>query len=99
MYAPGHITREEEAKFPFFNDHKEAGEWFKEKYGDHFVLTSSEMIDDQICYFYYLILDRKVFETCQKEMETTGIMTDAIKFMGSYQEIQIREDGSVHIVH
>jgi hypothetical protein len=52
------------------------------------------MIDDQICYFYYLILDRKVFEAGQKEMESKGIMTDAIKFMGSYQE-----DGSVHIVH
>jgi hypothetical protein len=32
-------------------------------------------------------------------MESKGIMTDAIEFMGSYQEIQIMEDGSVHIVH
>jgi hypothetical protein len=40
-----------------------------------------------VCYFYYLILDRKVFEAGQKEKESKGIMTDAIKFMGSYQEI------------
>jgi hypothetical protein len=99
MYATGHITHEEEAKLPFFNDYEEAREWFKEKYGDSFILTSSEIIDDQICYFYYLILDHKVFEAGQKEKESKGIMTDAINFMGSYQEIQIMEDGSVHIVH
>ncbi len=52
-----------------------------------------------VCYFYYLILDRKVFEAGQKEIESMGITTDAIQFMGSYQEIQIMEDGSVHIVH
>ena len=63
------------------------------------MLTSSELIDGQICYFYYLILDRKVFESGQKEMATKGIMTDAIKFMGSYQEIHIMKDGSFHIVH
>jgi hypothetical protein len=99
MYAPGHITREEEAKLSFFKDYKEAREWFKEKYGDRFIFTSSEMIDGPIYYFYYLILDRKVFEVGRKVMESKGIMTDAINFMGSYQEIQIMEDGSVHIVH
>ncbi len=99
MYAPGHITREEEAKLPFFNDHKEAREWFKDIYGDRFIFTSSEWMDDQICYFFYLILDRNVFEAGQKEMESKGIMTDAVKFMGSFQEIQIMEDESVHIVH
>lgn len=85
--------------YKHFIREKEAREWFKEKYGDSFILTSSELIDDQIWYFYYLIIDRKVFEADQKEMELKGIMTDAIKFMGSYQEIQIMEDGSVHIVH
>jgi len=63
-----------------------------------FILTPSELIDDQICYFYYLILDRKVFDAGQKERELKGITTDAIKFMGSYQEIQIMENGSVDIV-
>jgi hypothetical protein len=71
MYAPGHITREEEAKLLFFfNDYKEAREWFKEKYGDSFIL----MIDDQICYFYYLILDRKVFEVGQKNQKASWRM-------------------------
>jgi hypothetical protein len=50
------------------------------------VLTSFEMIDDHICYFNYLILDRNIFEAGQKEMESNGIMTDAIRFMSSYQE-------------
>jgi hypothetical protein len=59
MYAPGHITREKKAKNPFFNDHKEVREWFKEKYVDGYI----------------------------------------INFMGSYQEIQIMEDASAHIVH
>lgn len=32
-------------------------------------------------------------------MEIIGIITDAIKFLVSYQEIQVMEDGSAHIVH
>jgi hypothetical protein len=49
----------------------------------------------------FLLLDfrPKVFEAGQKEMKIKGIMTDALKFMGSYQEIQIMEDGGVYIVH
>jgi hypothetical protein len=57
------------------------------------------MIDDQICYFNYLILDRNIFEAGQKEMESKRIMTNAIRFMSSYQEIQIMVDRSVHIAH
>jgi hypothetical protein len=99
MYAPGYITREEEAELPFFTSHDEALQWFKKKYGNKFILTGSEMPIEQKCYFYYLILDREVYEAGQNEFVTKGIMTDAIKYMGSYQEVQIFDDGSIHIVH
>jgi hypothetical protein len=99
MYAPGYITREEEAKLPFFNSHEEATSWFKKKYGQEFIPTGSEMIDGQECYFYHLILDREVYEAGRKQFERDNIMTDAIKYMRSYQEIQIFVDGSIHIVY
>lgn len=99
MYAPGYITREEEAKIPSFISHDEARKWFKEKYGDNFMMTSSELIDGQKCYFYNLILDRNVFEVGQRELKKEGFMKDALTFLGSYQSIQIFEDGSIHIVH
>ncbi|TWD96557.1 hypothetical protein FB550_111217 [Neobacillus bataviensis] len=99
MYVPGYITQEEEAVLPFFNSHDEALKWFKNKYGKNFILTGTEIIDEQNCHIYYLILDRELYEAGQNEFMTKGIITDAIKYMGSYQEIQVFDDGSIHIAH
>lgn len=100
MYAAGHISREEEVKIPEFNNHDEARQWFKAKYGDNFVLTDSEQIDDRKCYFYFLILDKAAFEAGQKELLENGYMVaNAKQYMFSHQPIQIFDDGSIHIVH
>lgn len=95
---PKKITRQEEAEIPLFNSHTEAREWFKDRYGDAFMLTDSELVGTEICYFYYLILDRAVFEEEVKKLHS-GTMTDSLKFLNSYQNIQIMDGGSVHIVH
>lgn len=92
------ITRQEEAELPAFSSHKEAREWFKARYGDDFMLTGSELIGDEICYFYNLILDRALFEAESKKLHD-GVMTDGMKLINSYQSIQIMDSGNVHIVH
>lgn len=92
------ISREEEARIPQFDSHEEAREWFKARYGDAFMMTDSEYIGGQKCYFYYLILDPEAFHKGQKEMQENGYSA-GLAFMKSYQSIQIMQDGSVHIVH
>ncbi|MDN3015856.1 hypothetical protein PH210_06495 [Paenibacillus sp. BSR1-1] len=99
MQVPGSITQEEEAELPFFNSHDEAFIWFKNKYDNNFIFTGSEMIDELKCHFYYLIINREIYEAGQNELVTKGIITDAIKYMGSYQEVQIFDDGSIHVAH
>lgn len=92
------ITRQEEAELPEFKSHTEARAWFKEKYGDDFMLTGVEPIGDQKCYFYNLVLDRKEFNRFMEEAQQT-IIVSAASFIDSYQPVQIMEDGSIHIVH
>lgn len=93
------ISRRAESEIPDFTSHELAREYFKNKYGNQFMLMSSEVIDDQKVYFYSLILDREVFEDGQKQMLKDGFMADALNFMNSYQPVEIFEDGRIHIIH
>ncbi len=93
------ISRKAESEIPEFSSHVLAREYFKNRYGNHFVMMSSEVIGDQKVYFYSLILNRKVFEDGQKQMLKDGFMADALDFMNSYQPVEIFEDGRIHIIH
>lgn len=93
------ISRQAESEIPEFTSHELAREYFKNRYGNHFVMMSSEVIGNQKVYFYSLILNRKVFEDGQKQMIKDGFMFDALDFMNSYQPVEIFEDGRIHIIH
>lgn len=93
------ISRQAESEIPDFTSHELAREYFKNKYGNQFILMSSEVIGDQKVYFYSLLLDQKVFEDGQKQMLKDGFMADALDFMNSYQPVEIFEDGGIHIIH
>ena len=92
------ITREEESKIPRFDSHKEARLWFIQKYGDDFEPCTSEIIENEICYFYNLILDRKVYDQENRKL-IEGRLGDAMALLSSYQSIEIMSTGSVHIIH
>ncbi|MEB8652074.1 hypothetical protein P4G96_25220 [Bacillus cereus] len=99
MYAPGHISRKDEEKIPSFSSHDEARTWFVNKYGRTFQLVSSELIDNQKGYFYYLILDKEKFTKGQEILLKHGMLVNSMEYLGSYQSIEIFEDGRIHIVH
>ena len=92
------ISREEEAALPDFDSHEEARNWFKEKYGKDFMMVDSELISEEIIYFYHLILNRDVYE---REMEKLrkGEPSVGTDLMNSYQVVEIFEGGNIHIVH
>lgn len=93
------ISRKDESKLPEFDSHAMAREYFKNRYGDHFVMMSSEMIGEQMVYFYGLILNRKIYEDGVRRLALEGGFSDALDFMNSYQPIEIFEDGRIHIIH
>lgn len=92
------ISREEEAKIPRFESHKEARKWFVMKYGDDFEYCTSEIYGEEICYFYNLILDREVYEAENRKLIERRL-GDAMALLNSYQSIEIMTTGAVHIIH
>lgn len=93
------ISREEEYNLPNFKSHNEARKFFKDKYGNDFQMTSSDYYDGQKIYFYKLILNRKVFEEMSKELQENGHCAITEERMFCTQDIQIMQDGDIHIVH
>lgn len=93
------ISREEEYALPNFASHDEARAYFKEKYGDDFQMTDSSSIDGQKIYFYKLILDRKAHKEFNEQLRENGYAKMTKEMMFSSQDIQIFEDGHIHIVH
>ena len=95
------ISRQEESTFPTFNSHEDAALFFAKRYGADFILQDSEPIGSQLCYFYAIIINRKDYNDGRK-LFSKGIPLIGdigLKFLLSYQAVQIMEDGSVHIVH
>lgn len=91
------ITRGEEAKLPAFDSHEEARVYFKEQYGDDF-MVGSETIMGEKCFFYYVLLDKVAFEEGTRKIQA-GIHDASLEYLESHQPVQIMESGSVHIVH
>lgn len=99
MYAKGYISREEEAKIPEFTSHEEARSWFKEKYGDRFMMTGSEDLTEGKVYFYRLILDEEKHEELQRRMAEDGYVIGMAELTFSFQSIEVFSDGSIHVIH
>ncbi|MFJ7936894.1 hypothetical protein [Sporosarcina sp. NPDC096371] len=92
------ISRNDEANLPDFSSHDEARKYFKNQYGDRFVMMSSEMIDEQKVYFYSLLLDPETFHEGQKKL-SQGETVNGLALLNSYQSVEIFEDGQIHIIH
>ena len=92
------ITREEEALIPAFQGRREALRWFRDKYGDDFEMVSTEHYGDEICNFCVLILNRPEYEISKKALEH-GHLVNGMKFLKTFQQIEIYKGGRIHIVH
>lgn len=95
------ISRPEEQSFPEFNSHKEAESFFKDKFGSDFVFESSDLIDGMMCYFYAVISDHSVYYKCRRLLSDGKSVSGELgmKFISSYQPVQIMENGNVHVVY
>jgi hypothetical protein len=94
------LTREYEANLPEFNSHDEARSYFKNKFGDSFVMMDSNVIGGEKHYRYYLILDPEAFNKMQQELRENGHYADPdLSGLMSYQTIEIAETGEIHILY
>lgn len=93
------ISREEEYALPKFKSHQEARAYFKDKYGEDFQLMDSDVIDGEKIYFYKLILNKEALEEMYRQIEEKGYASGTTEMMFSSQDIQIWENGGIHIVH
>lgn len=95
------ISRQEESTFPEFNSHEEAAAFFKERFGSDFILQDSEPIGSMLCYFYAIVTDHANYNKGRKLLAKGEVLSGDIglKFLMSYQPVQIMENGEVHIVH
>lgn len=95
------ISRQEESTFPTFTSHEAAAEFFTKRYGADFILQDAEPIGEQLCYFYAIVTNHEDYFHGRKLLSKGEPMSGelGLKFLLSYQPVQIMEDGSVHIVH
>lgn len=93
------ISREEEHQLPRFKSHDEARKYFKDKYSDSFQLMESDIMGGEKIYFYKLILDREAYYDMIAKLESNGVVPMSERYLFCTQNIQISEDGRVHIVH
>ncbi|MCM3358665.1 hypothetical protein [Psychrobacillus sp. MER TA 171] len=91
-------NRRDEDNLPNFLSHEEARGYFKQKYGDAFIMTDSQEIGGKKLYFYRLILDPQTYKENINELLNKGNIR-GIEFLNSYQSIEIFEDGGIHIIH
>lgn len=92
------LSRKFEADLPQFSSHDEARTFFKDLFEEDFVLQNSEYVGDEKIYFYTIIHNRPVWENGIKELAASGYVS-GIKFALSSQDVQVYDDGRIHIVY
>ena len=98
------ITREDEAKLPRFGSLAEARAYFSARYGDDaFRIEESFVVgegdDATVIYRFALVLDRDAYEEGRRRLMLGSLDEGALKFLQSYQVIEVSLEGSVHVIH
>lgn len=92
------LTRKFDQDLPEFSSHQEARNWFKDLFGDDFMLTDSMDIDGEKMWDYELVIDRPAWKKGMKEMNEKGF-SSGVEFMMATHTIQIFDSGKIHVVH
>lgn len=95
------ISRKEEQELPKFKSHEDVRDYFKEKYDENFVLVDSYKAGEGSVYLYDLILNKEAYERVKSKKSFILIIDDAdpSDMVMDSQQIEIFEDGRVHVIH
>lgn len=92
------LSRKFDHSLPGFGSHHEARDWFRDLFGDKFMLTESFKVEEQICWSYVIIHNQEEWDKGMKSLQETGFAS-GMDFVMATQDVQIFDDGDVHIVH
>jgi hypothetical protein len=86
----------ERSHIPSFSNHEEAREWFKEQFGDRFLLRMTDMKDGKRVNFYHLVKEPEVYQPYMESFASSvkHEITNMEVFK-SYSTIEIDENGHV----
>lgn len=93
------ITREIEQTLPLFLNHQSARIYFKKIFGNRFVMVDSFVVDGVKYYSYHLVINKDVYMENRKSEIMADLEITADNFFNSFQEIEISEDGFIHIIY
>jgi len=92
------LTRKFESDLPRFSSHTEARAWFKELFGDDFMISDTDTIDGEKMWFYTLLVNRPEWEKGMSGLKTQGY-SSGIDFLMSSHSIEIFDSGRIHVVY
>ncbi|OIK04559.1 hypothetical protein [Bacillus sp. MUM 13] len=94
------ITEADDQELPAFENSEEASAYFKEKYGDDFILKSSKEINGEQIDVYVLVLDREAFRNGEEKWaKAHQEIIEESDFTSSFQSIGIGRNGEVYIAY
>ncbi|KHF40608.1 hypothetical protein [Halalkalibacter okhensis] len=81
---------------PDFQNHDEARSWFKEQFGDRFLLKNSDEFEGERVYYYHLVKNPEVYHEYMEALSSSveHKITSMEPFQ-SYSTIEISEDGRI----
>ncbi|GAE35505.1 hypothetical protein [Halalkalibacter akibai] len=83
---------------PDFKNHDEASSWFKNRFGDQFVLKNYDTIEGEKVYYYHVIKNEEVYHEYMESLaspEHTDITSP--EPFESYSTVEITEDGGISL--
>jgi hypothetical protein len=81
---------------PDFQSHSEARSWFKEQFGDRFLLRNSDEFEGERVYYYHLVKNPEVYEEYMETLSNdAGPEITSMEPFESYSTIEISEDGGI----
>ncbi|WP_462413350.1 hypothetical protein [Neobacillus sp. Marseille-QA0830] len=86
----------EHDQMPKFRSHEEARSWFKEQFGNRFLLRMTNNEDGKRIYFYHLVKDPNVYKPYMESF-SSSVKHEITNFdtFKSYSTIEISENGEV----
>lgn len=85
---------EEKLNLPLFINHESARYWFKERFGNRFVMVDSNIENNIKFYTYHLVHDRMTYvKTMNAIREGSPFLQ--VDFENSFTELEISEEGFV----
>lgn len=89
------ITKEQYSSLPRFINHSAARKYFKDIYGELFVMKHVETVNSTKVFYYHLVTDKETYLQNFKKIDS-GFSVDQYD---CFQDVEVTENGNVYLVY